>query len=570
MFHFAWVDPADTSFDGAYSREDEQVLAFEVEHREGECATLSVEIRNPRVGLLTPLRKVWAWLSQDGTPLFFGRLVGAPDALQGETITLHFVARPADFADQKETVAATLRVLPFFDPVWVAPEARNDPDAVLEARSALWHIDRVSHVVTASDIVAGEATLVDIDAGFYRESLGLSYAQTPARRVIVEASVSWEQRAKGSLDISKQIIDAFAVAGTEQIGAISSYTGEGLMRDWPYQGAEIGAGWSVGRVRLQRLDGTVYPATGHRAALLGSARAWFPLWVIKPVMRVSYDCTRSRRERVTFELAAETQPLLSTSGEEDVIRLSYQSSAVGEAIDGVLPIGDLRRRSYVQTDRGEQSLQHLILIARAQLVARARAVQVQADIPFATAITLSCRGPARLSDARLPGGEATGKIVGYRFGMSGDTGEKLGSVVIACTIGTGADLTGAAAGLSYVEAGYANAGWQSLAGGDVELPTGDVAYEAEVVSLVDDGVDFFSFRADQAVQACTVTGGQTAQEAALDVTAEDAGAASAALNAVATQVALTLIPLDELSFETTYALTLADLVLPKTIDLEAA
>src|SRR5437764_1126262 len=80
-FYFAWVAPSETVFDPAvHNREDEDVFGFTVEHTEGDFAGLEIEIRNPRVGLLAPARKVHAFLSYDtGTeikPLFRGRLIG--------------------------------------------------------------------------------------------------------------------------------------------------------------------------------------------------------------------------------------------------------------------------------------------------------------------------------------------------------------------------------------------------------------------------------------------------------------------------------------------------------------
>jgi hypothetical protein len=79
-FHFAWVDPNQTSFSSAFAREDEQVLSFEIAQEEGDFASLRLEVRNPRVGLLAIGRKRWAWLSvSEGsavTPMFFGRLIG--------------------------------------------------------------------------------------------------------------------------------------------------------------------------------------------------------------------------------------------------------------------------------------------------------------------------------------------------------------------------------------------------------------------------------------------------------------------------------------------------------------
>ena len=60
-----------------------------------------MEIRNPRIGLLAPARRIWGWLSWDTgatiVALFFGRLVGVPSDLHQEVVTLTFTARPADY-----------------------------------------------------------------------------------------------------------------------------------------------------------------------------------------------------------------------------------------------------------------------------------------------------------------------------------------------------------------------------------------------------------------------------------------------------------------------------------------
>ena len=57
IFHFAWVDPGQTSFSSGFAREDEQVLSFELSQEEGDFASLRLEVRNPRVGLLSIGRK---------------------------------------------------------------------------------------------------------------------------------------------------------------------------------------------------------------------------------------------------------------------------------------------------------------------------------------------------------------------------------------------------------------------------------------------------------------------------------------------------------------------------------
>jgi len=575
MIYFAWVDATDTTFLEAFERVDESVFSFSVDHAEGDFASMVVEIVNPRTGLLSVARKRWAWLAYDDgttvTPLFFGRLVGAPENSAAELVTLTFVAKPPQYIAAKEAVADGLRVLPWFDPVWLAPARRADADVALEARTALYHIDRTSLAVTVSDIVAGEDGTVDIGGTFYRDSLAMRYTEIPARRVVVNASMTWKQEAVGSVDVSRKISDAFGLAGTTLLNRVSSYTGEGLLRDWPTTGRKIGAGWTVGSLDIPRVDGVTVTPRGIIANTDLYSRAYFPLYVIQPKMLCDYVASRDRAENVTFTINGGLQELIADDDDEDQIQIDFVSSAAADAIDGVLPIGDLGRRSYFQTDRGAESLRYMMLVARARLIAQARAVEVFAQIPFQTAIGLSCRKSATLADARIPGGTATGKVIAYNFGLSGDDGALQGSVTIGCTIGTGGTVSAAVGVPCYVADGYAETGWQAFSGGDEMLATGDLAFgNFGAVNVADDGVNFDSYNAAQAVLSCVVLNGQTDQESILQSPMADAETAIATLNTVPTVVQLNLQPLAGLSFATDYPLVMSALAIPKTIDLGAA
>ena len=168
-FYFAWADKNEAFDPALHARIDEDIFKFDVDHSEGDFATLTAIVRNPRIGLLAPSRRVWAWLSwQNGAelvPLFYGRLVGVPTDINQELVTLVFTARPADFVSLKEAKAETLKERPYYDPIWINPDSLDDPDTVLEARSALWSIDRVTHEVDISDVLVGEDGIEDFWAG---------------------------------------------------------------------------------------------------------------------------------------------------------------------------------------------------------------------------------------------------------------------------------------------------------------------------------------------------------------------------------------------------------------------
>ncbi len=70
--------------------------------------------------------------------------------------TVHTSTDNVDWTSEERRVFDTLRVRPWWDPVWILEERMDDPDTVLEARTQLWHIDRVTHAVTVSDIISGE------------------------------------------------------------------------------------------------------------------------------------------------------------------------------------------------------------------------------------------------------------------------------------------------------------------------------------------------------------------------------------------------------------------------------
>src|ERR1035437_9717174 len=145
-FFFAWVDETDNVFRSNFERVDEDILTFSLKHDEGQHPTLDLTIINPRVGLLHAGRKLWAWFARQNpktgviTPLFFGVLVGIPTDIFKEKVALKFIARSPTYINDKQAVTETLKVRPYYDPVWLDDTHRDDPDAILEGWSKRWHI----------------------------------------------------------------------------------------------------------------------------------------------------------------------------------------------------------------------------------------------------------------------------------------------------------------------------------------------------------------------------------------------------------------------------------------------
>lgn len=232
--YFAWVDPTATTFNSAYARVDEHIASFKLEHLEGQIPTLTVEIKNPRIGLLNPGRLLWAWLSwTDGIaiyPLFFGRLVGIPSDILNEVITVQLIARASNYVSQKQIVAEGLKIFDGFDPIWFDPDKRDDPDAILEGYSSLYHVDRISNVVSVSDILIGEDGTISINpADVAYDSVKMMLQQSPLAAVNVKADVTWRQQYRGSFFVGQW--------------SYPTYGEEAFVSDWAKTGTDLGSGY---------------------------------------------------------------------------------------------------------------------------------------------------------------------------------------------------------------------------------------------------------------------------------------------------------------------------------------
>lgn len=632
QFYFAWVDESENEFNDTHKREDEFIFDFNLSQSEGDFATLDITIINPRVGLLAPGRKLWAWLAYEDdvngvVPLFFGRIVAVPDDLQKNEVKLTFIARPSDFDAQKVALAETMKVRPFWDPIWFSPETVNDPDNVLESRPELWHTDRVTHEVTSSNIIEGEDGNIELgtDDVFY-DSVSIHYGAPPLHSVSMDASVSWDQKAAGTLNITQQVLRVFQAANSGTGFLIESYTGEGLKSSWPEAGKSIGGGWNVSASFCNPIfyqsDFTVFEP-GHAIPPMDRANGLpfeyfefdgtfqphgglvFPKWVMSCQLVLGYNVSRQRSERLSFVLNSDTQAIVTDPAGQDVVALTMSSSEITQPIDpgGLMPLRDLRARSYFSTDRGVQSIEYLLAIARARLLSRARCVYVDLDIPFALGIAsaVSCRKNVVFTDARLPGGIATGKIMSYSFTLNGDTGETNCTLSFGCTVGHGNTVEAVDGSPDYVEDAYVEEPYQTHSGGFILPDLGDVLY-APILGAVpnDDGINFFSLAAASVIQSLTVANGAASQAALFPLHGPvslsqplgtwsqyylvnlsgqpsgsfrpeyDPAAALDALNNSKTTVDLKLKSLQGGPFETDYDLDVSDLMVPKLIDLEAS
>ena len=657
--YFAWVDASETAFGPEHMRWDEAVFSFNLSQEEGDPASLTAQVRRPRnvdgdpIGLLGPGRKIWCWFALDCGPAlikFRGRLVGIPTSLFEELVTLEFVARPFDVVAQKEALADTLRVLPFYDEAVLDKERRKDPDVVLEGYTKIWHYDRETHVLTVSDEITGEDGLVEFDGAseagkvFY-DGLGLRLTSGPLTRVDVSAEFTWTQQAVGTVDLTRYIINIAQPATEGQAGSIASYTLDAS--SWPKKGTGIGDGWEVaeGRcyenydltIRQWTSSGTLIVETGDGQTIqaqrthsrssfaippgsmvvgydiknewsvsynddgdatgyssnYSSTASVLPLHHITPTLVAGYKAERQCTELVSFSLIADVQPILTDPEDGEAMRVDdIRSINLSEVVDGQPPIiGDPRRRSYIATERGNRSLEHLIAYARALLMKRARVIEIAFAPKLARMPEITLRKNVSLIEPRV--GEAVGKIIGYSIALDGSDGRVNCEVRIGCTIGYGGSQVAFAGTPTYCSIDYAGADYQQFNDRVVLFDEGDtsVGYQPPQAAPNDDGLDFLSaLRAedvidipltvenppvDQQAYILQATLGHTlprtpaADEEELqkyyETTSELVGAA---LRQVETKLIFKLKSMTR-EFSSDYELQVTDLKIPTGYDLEA-
>ena len=237
-FYFAWVEPEETTFNSSHYRMDEYIFSVKRTLAEGEKPLLEIEIQNPHVGILSSGRKYWAWFSwfngSSIVPIFFGRVVGSPVEIFEEVVKLQLVADPIDYKQRVQRVAETLKYQPFYDQVFIDVAQRDDPNTILEAHAKVWDVDPVTHVVTANDIIIGADGNEDFteDDHFY-DGMQMSIGQPPATAILMDASVSWKQTARGLVDITN---------GWRNFHCLN---GDGIINDWPKPSSDIGGGYKV-------------------------------------------------------------------------------------------------------------------------------------------------------------------------------------------------------------------------------------------------------------------------------------------------------------------------------------
>jgi hypothetical protein len=605
-YYFCYIDAPEDFDPDVHNVEDEAIILATVKQDEGSFASLEIDVINPREGLLAPGRKPWCWFSWDNgseiVALFTGRLVAIAVQMDGETVRLQFIAKPADYETLKSDLADAMKVLPFWDPVWIATDL-SDADAVLKTYGALWHIDRTTLELGISDeLVPEDGTITLTAEDVIYSSVGQTYSQKPKLKGKFQGTLTYSQTGKGTVDLTERIVSLFgadkSIYKNKGSGVISTLTGDGLKSDWPTGGTSLDGGWTVNvDTSIEEASTTNFPPYTYDVPYQGLSPSWdsstestqfawldsltdytvkFPVAALKQATKFDWAADRKRTEILEFEMLADIQPLESdTSDTESTATLTISASDTVTEPDpdtGVMPIVDKRRKAYLPTARGAISVWYPLLLMRAELRRGARCIEHKLRTPWAIGITATLRKSILFPDGRLPGGAVSGKITSYSFTASATEGFYC-EFTLGSAIGYGGTVSAASGTGTYAEDGYMEDGYQVATGAQESVPglETELVYQsltdAVAFPIDDDGVDLLTMDEITAVETLTLTGGLGTQVTAVTAAFDPI----TALKDYPSVVCLQLKPVaGQDPFETTFNIAVEPLPIPQGINLEAS
>lgn len=512
--YFAMVD--DEDFDPIiHAREDLHVFDLKISQSEGEFAKAALEILNPNIGFLDPSRKKRIYISCDVGDLhpkllFSGRIIAYPSDLSSEFVTIEYLAQPNDWVDVQDDFIQTLKVSPYYNELFIAPEERNEPHEVLSSYSSLIYWDRSSNEIKLSDFIQGES-VIDIGENIFFDTLSTSFGDPPINRILLNIEAQWRQIGVGEVDVEKGIRETFENSSipSPQINTLTPNTFENGWRriripkgytaienDLIAVANNFGLTQSNLKSGIATVDGNVYktsqsiPINAPRTCSV--PRIWYAAR-----LKLLAEYLQKRRENVVLELNCSTQDY--TLGEDVVEELSLRIQDPVSSINGA--VLDPRKSSFflnddftIFTDYGKDAIEYGLLRARARLIKGARSVEVSFDCPIDDVIDITCDHTIKFSDDRSPGTDTFGKVVNYSLSFNGDSGNQIASVTISPTIGTGIDSENTIGGEELEEVFYptydsmsdmASAVYYKLGSQDIDEPVNVDQMETNDQYLID-------------------------------------------------------------------------------------
>lgn len=514
---FALVDEAEVFDDGVHNREDLKVFNLKITQSESEFARAELLIQNPREGLLATTRKKRIFISCEETPdsptiilLFSGRILALPTDLDRETVVLEYLAKPETWETDLQTAVDALKVAPYYNELFLAPEDRVENFEVLSAYSGLLEWDRALGTVEYCDFIQG-TEFIDVGSDFIYDSLSLDAGDPPVTRMNLNIEAQWEQLGVGEVDVAEAIRQTFTntAIATPQINTLTPQAFEAgwgkiqIPRGYELLASHLTA--VANSFGLTQEDLSSAPATVDGSAYLTSEGFDTGGNRLCTVARVWYEATllvlgtyrQKRREQARASVLASVQPYTVSSEvvEELSLRIQDPVAAVnGAVLDPGYPSFFLLPDLSDFSTYGQQALEYGLLRCVARLKKAARCAEVTFSSRLENFLGISCRHSLRITGDVLPNETLGGKVVSYVLEVDGPTGRQLATMTIGCVIGNGEDSVAELGDLVVAEETYTNettglsmdsALYYALGAVDIDVPIDVQQMETDDQYLID-------------------------------------------------------------------------------------
>ena len=211
----------------AHLREDLKVLDWSMsidqspENSGGQPWVVKIEVPNPGLAILSPgqpryvafIEAVPGSSIADATVLARAVIKPLSGDLGGRTAWLDCVCAPVDIQGRLLAFSLTLATGLEYDELFEDVSFQR-PQDVLQARSASFYVDPVSHGISLHDWIDGDGTaVVDLDILYDHASIKVDALKPPVPRVRLQITAGHEQRAWGICDVASSIDAAAEIDG---------------------------------------------------------------------------------------------------------------------------------------------------------------------------------------------------------------------------------------------------------------------------------------------------------------------------------------------------------------------
>lgn len=445
---------ADVAFDPvAHATEDLTVFSAKFTQARQEAGIIEIECLYPAGGFLTSNR--WGILSVeiDGVPVEVarGEIVGFPLALAGQTVRVQMICRRPSHVEEVDDLFASRNA--------EVPVELEDID--IARRTEAYLLDEIYHdprtLIASLEPIAGNAppvlTLCGEGAAPGQSqifALSAEITDAPSTKCVVECQVDFEQLIYGKFNAAAELSALPASERTTFTPNALADAAKNIALDGGYELLSSSIETSpLLPLTVYTSARTVDPAT---CVVTKAARVnMMEHQIVDLHLDVLAQAVQPRRERFRVSVAP---LLLPFGGEADAEEIVYLTDAEKRAETVQVLSYEPRPGSLVQffkrgvgasifTSGGayRETVQDIVdaLVRRAARTAieRAHCVQLTIDTTAEVAISLTLKDRVRVTDARLPAGVATGKIVGLEveFGQS-----DRGRIVLACPVSDSIDV----------------------------------------------------------------------------------------------------------------------------------